>query len=118
MEGPLEPGFPVGVKALCSLRVAVTRDASQSYDAFRNKPPELCQAPPTGTIHPYEIEVNLDNGADLELTRIDVYTDGNPPLSFEIAGVITENNGILDTLRGMTLRPVWRNIICHSLVRT
>lgn len=67
---------------------------------------------------PYEIEVNLDNGADLELTRNDVYTDGNPPLSFEIAGVITENNGILDTQRGITLRPVWRNIIRHSLVRT
>ncbi|MGB9950877.1 hypothetical protein ACOZ4F_00510 (plasmid) [Haloarcula marismortui] len=54
---------------------------------------------------PYEIEVSLDNGADLELTYVDVNTDGEPPLSFEVKGVITEENGTLDSLRGMALSP-------------
>lgn len=61
---------------------------------------------PNGDDTQYEIEVNLDNGASLELTRVDVDTDGEPPLSFEIEGVITEENGILDSVRGMSLKPV------------
>lgn len=61
---------------------------------------------PNGDDPPYEIEVNLDNGANLELTHINIDTDGEPPLSFEIEGEITEDNGILDSLRGMSLAPI------------
>ncbi|MGB9934096.1 hypothetical protein [Haloarcula amylolytica] len=60
---------------------------------------------PGGDGTPYEIEVSLDNGADLELTHVNVDTDGETPLSFEVKGVITEENGTLDSLRGMSLSP-------------
>ncbi|WP_246999132.1 hypothetical protein [Halosolutus gelatinilyticus] len=55
---------------------------------------------------PGEIEVSLDDGAELELCAIEVDSDGLP-LEFSIDGVIRElDPGALDRLRGMDIEPI------------
>lgn len=57
-------------------------------------------------IQPDEIEVSLENEAELEVTTLDIDSDGLP-LEFSIEGVIRDiDSETMDELQGEDLEPV------------
>lgn len=64
------------------------------------------EGPTMSSNQPDEIEISLEDDADLELTTVDIDSE-ELPLEFSVDGVIRDlDSGVMDDLQGRDLEPV------------